>query len=626
MSFSESELEFFRDLDNLVKLVVLDDNGKEGDSDSLSLSILHSKTRKINNLIERLTAPTTTPTAAKGNWVWNFYIYSKVIKNGAPNFGRNYLFFRRLRRFIQGNNPNSTTSTTTNVTTSSPSSSSSTTATNTPTNSTQTNTSNTASTNLVGSNNGSNNDTTTNTTTNTTSISSSSSSPVTSARKTGSEKSLSSSAFNMIQGKLSFTLRRPAALEAYLRLHEFDPANMKIGTLVDLAKIRYHIHASGAPAPGKVVIVRKHIGGFDWCLFARVVSVPSAGAAGFVVATIDPLEKVCFEVATQDLIFFNNDILNDDDEEEYYGVVGEDCGSVLDMSVTGVIEAKLQERLRLYAVDNFHACGILRHGPPKALCGNDGGSKVNSPRADKCCGKYDDDKSVDKCDKINDECYDKYDKFEDTFEQEGLFEENVIIWYIIRNGDDSGAGGSSKGLYKCFLNIPKIERITAQIDTLLRGGDTAEFAKGLSAFYAGEVIPALRKALPYVFPTYRDGPSVTYSCGPSSVVESALDVPKFIAKSLISMKDRCNKILTLLKVQYNEVIEGLAKKTITEDYLTLIREEVNSYLTREGFDHNAVPEDYVVQPPKDLEIVKKNAEICRAIITGGENNVNIIHI
>ena len=572
MDLREKDLEFFRGLDTLVNLVVQDEDGSggsgssssissssNGDDDGLKGGFLHSKTRKANSLIEHLIAE------SKGSWVRNFYIYAKFIKDGAPNFGKNYLFFRRLRRIIFDKNGSSSNN-----------------------------------------NNNNNNNNGGGDTTN----SSNSNDDSGSVSGNSSSSSSSSGAVGMLQGIRPFSSRipkQPSALETYLRTHEFDPANVRIGTLTDPAKIRYHINTSkGTVTQGQVVIVRRRICGFDWTFFARIVSSSnnsnsissssSNGGRSFAVATVDPLERVCFEVPLDELIFFNNEILNDDDEENNgCYVINDDYGGVLGLTISEVIKARLCELLKAHVADTFHKCGIIRHGstpePPKE---SDNSAKHNG---------------------------ENNNNNTDKFEQEGEFEETVIVKYIIHNKDETD--DNAKGMYKCFMNIPKIELIINQINRLLRESGTTEFAAPLSACYTEELLPAVRRALPYVFPHYRDDSGASYACGPDTVADTVVDVPQFVARSLISMKDRCNRILVLLKMRYNEVLDGATKKSITADYLTLIREEVNAYLTNAGFDHTAIPENYVVEPPKDLAVVQKNAEICRSIISSGKDSVYI---
>lgn len=95
---------------------------------------------------------------------------------------------------------------------------------------------------------------------------------------------------------------------------------------------------------------------------------------------------------------------------------------------------------------------------------------------------------------------------------------------------------------------------------------------------------------------------------------ASLDLRPTARKILSEKSTLITSKLDRLKVKYVDVINGKTKNAMTSDYLTIIREETNKYLTSKGYDHSAIGDNYIEEAPADIEVVKANAKICHDLL------------
>eukprot|EP01133_Synstelium_polycarpum_P016866 gene16866-20051_t len=69
-----------------------------------------------------------------------------------------------------------------------------------------------------------------------------------------------------------------------------------------------------------------------------------------------------------------------------------------------------------------------------------------------------------------------------------------------------------------------------------------------------------------------------------------------LTQSIVSLDSSCFKLLTEKK----DILNGSAKNYLSNWWLTLIREHIESLLIKNGFDFNAVPQDYLEKPPQNF--------------------------
>lgn len=69
----------------------------------------------------------------------------------------------------------------------------------------------------------------------------------------------------------------------------------------------------------------------------------------------------------------------------------------------------------------------------------------------------------------------------------------------------------------------------------------------------------------------------------------------------------------------------LKKEKLTQWWLDLIKSQVNSFLSSLNFDFNAIPENYIDQPPESIEKVEKNCNLLRQLMdrsSGDKHQMN----
>jgi len=77
---------------------------------------------------------------------------------------------------------------------------------------------------------------------------------------------------------------------------------------------------------------------------------------------------------------------------------------------------------------------------------------------------------------------------------------------------------------------------------------------------------------------------------------------------------RCR--VSLEKLDYNRarILDGTAKRQLSEWWLEEIEQGVDAFLERSGFNFHAIPEDYIEKPPSDLASINANLRMLREMM------------
>ncbi|KYQ88231.1 hypothetical protein DLAC_10915 [Tieghemostelium lacteum] len=84
-----------------------------------------------------------------------------------------------------------------------------------------------------------------------------------------------------------------------------------------------------------------------------------------------------------------------------------------------------------------------------------------------------------------------------------------------------------------------------------------------------------------------------------------------IKQNIISFDHAFHKI----HMERKDFIEGAAKNRLSQGYLQLIRENVDSFLLKYGYIHNAVQTDYLERPPTNPGQIRSNLDILHSILS-----------
>lgn len=104
------------------------------------------------------------------------------------------------------------------------------------------------------------------------------------------------------------------------------------------------------------------------------------------------------------------------------------------------------------------------------------------------------------------------------------------------------------------------------------------------------------------------------------------DILQIVRNMVLSSRDACQASVDKLHAELSDVRSGVRKKKVTEWYLALIRESVNDFLTAKGFDHSAVPQDYIETAPASIEAVQRNLAIVRGLLSSGRDSTTELGI
>eukprot|EP01132_Coremiostelium_polycephalum_P012059 gene12059-14747_t len=84
--------------------------------------------------------------------------------------------------------------------------------------------------------------------------------------------------------------------------------------------------------------------------------------------------------------------------------------------------------------------------------------------------------------------------------------------------------------------------------------------------------------------------------------------------SLRGLVSECDLAIDTILTHNTKILDGSKKKELTNWYLQHIRDTVDSYLRDRGFDANAVPENYIDQPPESISKVRENLRIVNLVL------------
>ena len=72
-----------------------------------------------------------------------------------------------------------------------------------------------------------------------------------------------------------------------------------------------------------------------------------------------------------------------------------------------------------------------------------------------------------------------------------------------------------------------------------------------------------------------------------------------------------------LTARLKDIVDGTAKKEVTDWWLGRIENGANRFLCDRGYALDAIPENYLDDPPQDFGVVRRNLEILQGLMTAG---------
>lgn len=81
----------------------------------------------------------------------------------------------------------------------------------------------------------------------------------------------------------------------------------------------------------------------------------------------------------------------------------------------------------------------------------------------------------------------------------------------------------------------------------------------------------------------------------------------------------CESALSLLMIEKKEILNGVRKKELTEWWLGIIHDRVDYFLKSKNFDMEAIPVNYLEEPPQSMSIVNRNLQIIQLILQSYNN-------
>ncbi|KAF2072650.1 hypothetical protein CYY_006029 [Polysphondylium violaceum] len=84
--------------------------------------------------------------------------------------------------------------------------------------------------------------------------------------------------------------------------------------------------------------------------------------------------------------------------------------------------------------------------------------------------------------------------------------------------------------------------------------------------------------------------------------------------SLTGLVSECDLAIDTINNTNTRIFDSTKKRELTNWYLQLIRETIDSYLKETGYDGNAVPENYIDRPPQSLSKVRENLRIVNLVL------------
>eukprot|EP01105_Mastigella_eilhardi_P018371 TRINITY_DN4243_c0_g1_i1.p1 TRINITY_DN4243_c0_g1~~TRINITY_DN4243_c0_g1_i1.p1 ORF type:complete len:685 (+),score=175.86 TRINITY_DN4243_c0_g1_i1:212-2266(+) len=97
---------------------------------------------------------------------------------------------------------------------------------------------------------------------------------------------------------------------------------------------------------------------------------------------------------------------------------------------------------------------------------------------------------------------------------------------------------------------------------------------------------------------------------------SHTDFSGYLKNTLKAYLGWCQCALEMLQMQRRELCNGNMKKDTTDWYLKRIKDDVNEFLAKAGYDFDAVPANYLEEKPSNVEAVRKNLQIVQSALSG----------
>lgn len=81
----------------------------------------------------------------------------------------------------------------------------------------------------------------------------------------------------------------------------------------------------------------------------------------------------------------------------------------------------------------------------------------------------------------------------------------------------------------------------------------------------------------------------------------------------------CEQALQHLQLEKRELMNGTTKDKTTEWWLSLIKDECDKFLDKRGYNNDVVPQDYLEQPPTNIQAVRDNLQLIKEILNPNED-------
>lgn len=164
-----------------------------------------------------------------------------------------------------------------------------------------------------------------------------------------------------------------------------------------------------------------------------------------------------------------------------------------------------------------------------------------------------------------------------------------------------------------ILDLTKIEKLSKSLENISK---LSSFQEDLNKRISKE----LYSKLPNIVLRYVFQPSL-YN------IENTLSPVPYVAAA----KNRINRYITLCSLalsdiytEIEEIKNGTLKNRMARWWLDCIREHVHELLLKHNYNFGAVPDNYIENPPKDINEVKKNLELIQKFLNVSEDEYNLV--
>lgn len=101
---------------------------------------------------------------------------------------------------------------------------------------------------------------------------------------------------------------------------------------------------------------------------------------------------------------------------------------------------------------------------------------------------------------------------------------------------------------------------------------------------------------------------------PSQLLSSLDKIPTLALLELQKYRNLIDDRLSRVRSNASAIIHGKRKNEVSDWWLARIEHLVNEYLTKNGYDHSALPHDYISQPPTNVKRVIENLKIVESVL------------